>query len=76
MTEVETVMKHCKHPDCMYRGHFDGDVRCCHYMLITGHSRGCSISACDKYRPGTIKTISRLGGVHYDIKEDDQQRRD
>ena len=62
---VETVKKHCVHPDCRYRGIFDGQPSC-QYMIITGRPRVCNISECDKYKAGKVKTISSLGGFTYD----------
>lgn len=53
--EDEEVKKHCKHKDCVYRVRFAYGIECCAYMLATGKPRGCSISECDKCRPGTRK---------------------
>ena len=44
----ESTRDHCKHEDCKYRGTFDNRPACL-YILRVGHSRGCSISECDKY---------------------------
>lgn len=53
MQEVETVAKHCKHKDCIYRSklHASG-IPICQYILIEGESRKCKISECDKYKQG------------------------
>ena len=55
----ETVKKHCKHEDCAYRGHISpinqSTDECCDYLILTGHSRGCPISTCDKYKKGRRK---------------------
>lgn len=44
---IETISK-CKHKDCYYRGYITGGMTC-DYCFITGHSRGCKISECNKY---------------------------
>ena len=52
---VETVDKHCEHPDCKYRGVMTGlgyGVHWRMYLDVTGKLRGCDISKCDKYAPG------------------------
>ena len=52
----ETVKKDCKHPDCAYRRPLDaGYTPYCDYIGATGRARGCSISECDKYKPGKAK---------------------
>ena len=28
-----------------------GEVRCCHYALVEGHLRGCSVDDCNKRKP-------------------------
>lgn len=45
----ETVQYDCKHKNCRYRGRGSG-FDTCDYILIEGHSRGCDISTCDKYK--------------------------
>lgn len=62
---VETVDKDCKHKDCKYRAVVSFEY--CKYMIVTGRPRGCSISACDKYEPGSVKPKSKLEGLHYDV---------
>lgn len=64
----ETVSRHCKHKDCVYRS-LVGDTPYCAYILATGQSRKCSISECDKYTTGEKRLISALGPleVEYDI---------
>lgn len=56
---IETVAKDCKHKNCVYRGHISpinqSTEECCDYILIEGHSRGCPISECNKYRRGKRK---------------------
>lgn len=36
---------------CKYRGVL-GRERCCDYLTITGHSRGCSAAGCKRFEPG------------------------
>lgn len=55
MEREETVMEDCKHPDCAYRRMLNSYIECCDYIGATGRSRGCKISECNKYRPGTVK---------------------
>ena len=51
--ELETVLEHCTHPDCIYRGAIDaGYTPVCLYAMHTGEARRCPISECDKYKPG------------------------
>lgn len=51
--ELETVRKHCKHEDCIYRSYIDGGATpICFYAVVEGASRKCKISECDKYRGG------------------------
>lgn len=51
--ELETVLEHCTHPDCIYRGAIDaGYTPVCLYCLYEYKARGCKISECDKYRSG------------------------
>lgn len=39
-------------------------MECCDYILYEGHSRGCSISKCDKYKKGKRKrTFSPSKGL-------------
>lgn len=61
----ETVKENCKHPDCKYRRVFNKEPMCA-YLTITGKVRGTSISECDKYDTGKVKTVSTFGGVYYD----------
>lgn len=68
MPDIETVKEHCKHPDCMFRGLFDGDP-CCKYTLVTGRPRVCSISECDKYAVGKLKVVQHLGSFEYEVDE-------
>ena len=66
----ETVKEHCKHKDCMYRGYSKSSrMDFCKYLMITGHSRGCGISDCDKYVKGIAKPVSTLDGLRYITKE-------
>lgn len=39
----------CKHPDCIFRSTIPKPDGSCSYLMVTGHSRACSISSCDKY---------------------------
>lgn len=51
--EVETVVEHCKHEDCIYRSFIcGGAIPICFYAVIEGKSRKCKISECDKYKAG------------------------
>lgn len=54
--KIETVAEHCKHPDCVYRGHLASSnqytVPCCDYILLEKRPRNCRISKCDKYKRG------------------------
>ena len=51
--EVETVARHCRHTDCVYRQSIDGgSTPICGYILVENESRKCKISECDKYRQG------------------------
>ena len=68
---IETVAKHCKHKDCIYRGTLSG-TPICDYIFRERHSRGCSISQCNKYKTGYKKKVisTELGftvEVHDDI---------
>lgn len=64
MKEIETVKEHCKHEDCIYRGWASG-MSVCEYILVKGHSRGCDISKCDKYKSGVRSRMSTLGGIRW-----------
>ena len=64
MQEIETVAKNCPHKDCMFRSKLTGGEYCA-YMQITGRSRGCGISDCDKYEKGKPKVRSTLGALEY-----------
>ena len=68
----ETVKKDCFHKDCMYRGRIAG-YETCDYALMVGHSRGCSISGCDKYRKGKRSRRSELNGVCWSADEGDAE---
>lgn len=48
---MQTVAKDCKHKDCHYRRKLnrDGSIIYCAYCAMTGTSRNCLISECDKY---------------------------
>ena len=45
-------MGKCKQNNCIYKAPLGngGKERCCYYMVITGHSRGCPPDQCDKYK--------------------------
>lgn len=52
---------------CMYRAG-KSEPNGCDYILITGHSRGCSVEECDKHerQPRSRKKpvmLSRKGGI-------------
>lgn len=65
MQEVETVDAHCKHPDCGYRCHLEGQSYYCGYCLIEKHSRGCKISECDKYTSNRKKVTMTEDGLWF-----------
>lgn len=64
MSEIETVVRHCKHKDCIYRGYLYW-TPFCDYIGVEKKSRGCKISECDKYKPG--KKIQPRMQKNYDI---------
>lgn len=71
--EIETVVEHCKHPDCVYRNG-DGNKATCDYILYEKRPRGCKISECDKYRRAKRKK-QRTDGfafVYGIVEEDDE----
>ena len=47
---------------CVYGGTCGGSP-CCNYILVEGHSRGCSPRQCDKYRTGKKATFKPMGQV-------------
>lgn len=50
---IETVLEHCKHPECIYRSFIDGgNTPICFYAVLAGEPRRCKISECDKYKDG------------------------
>lgn len=50
---IETVLEHCKHPECIYRSFIDGgNTPICFYAVLAGEPRKCKISECDKYKDG------------------------
>lgn len=50
---IETVLEHCRHPECVYRSQIEGgNTPICFYAVLAGQSRGCKISECDKYKDG------------------------
>ena len=61
----ELVDTDCKHADCVYRNSIRGEhISFCGYILEEGHSRGCKISECDKYKSGK-KTRARMHPMIY-----------
>ncbi len=52
MKEIETVLDHCKHPDCVYRLWLDKNTPCCYYAAMENEIRGCKISECTRYKRG------------------------
>lgn len=45
---------------CVYvGGNKRSRVPTCDYILIEGHTRGCSVLNCDKYKPGKAKRKRR-----------------
>ena len=50
-------MGNCKKNNCIYKAPLGngGKERCCYYMVITGHSRGCPPDQCDKYKTAERK---------------------
>lgn len=69
---AETVNDNCIHEDCVYRAKLTdpGKTFFCAYAMRTGHSRGCPISQCDKYRQGTKKLIMWDENIYVTIQED------
>ena len=67
---METVKKDCIHLDCVYRGRGHGSATC-DYAIIEKHSRGCSISECDKYRKGKRSRRSKLEYVYWEADDVD-----
>lgn len=48
---------------CKYLGTLSGTLakkNCCDYLLLTGHSRGCSVENCDKKEIGK-RSQKRVG---------------
>lgn len=74
--EIETVEKHCRHKDCVYRYTImSGMIPICYYAVVEGHVRGCSISKCDKYTAGERKApkMDEQNYIYWelDLYEDD-----
>lgn len=73
MERIETVDADCKHVDCVYRVKLNqrGEYFC-NYAVMERHSRGCSISKCDKYRKGSKKAtiISVTKQVEWEITDE------
>lgn len=68
--EHET-MDQCRHPNCIYRSSIDcGRTAICNYSLVTGQSRECKISECDKYKDGIRKkpTMTKEGFIKWVIE--------
>ena len=69
---METIID-CKHEDCIYRSTLPVPFGSCSYMLITGKSRKCKISECDKYvsKNDVDKRtkINRFYEIVWEIKE-------
>jgi len=62
--EIETVEEHCQHEDCVYRMTLDArGTPFCGYILFEQRSRGCNISACDKYKKGKRYVLSDIGSM-------------
>ena len=81
MQKIELVEDYCPH-DCMYRGILlgFGGMAFCNYAVATNtHTRGCSVSKCDKYRAGErIKpkmTTEYIIEWEYDIYDNDYTMR-
>ena len=54
---TESIMKRC-----VYGGTV-GTVPCCNYILVEGHSRGCSPRTCDQYKTGKKARFNSIGQV-------------
>ena len=53
---IETVAKHCKHPDCRYRHNLTNKgVPYCAYIIYERQPRKDKISECTKYISGKIR---------------------
>jgi len=50
-TPVTETISDCSHKDCRYRARNGAGMATCDYLLLTGVSRGCGFSECDKYQP-------------------------
>lgn len=76
MKVIETVDEHCKHKDCVFRGHLShvkNSTACCDYLYLTGKRRGCKISECDKYRKGSrVIRIDRGIGFISSLEQNDE----
>lgn len=70
MSDNET-MEVCSHPGCIYKSYIDcGRTAVCNYNLITGKSRNCKISECDKYKEGIKKkpTMTKEGYIKWVVE--------
>lgn len=41
---------------CIYYQYLNNHDRCCHYMIVTGNTRGCTPDKCDKKVLGKAKS--------------------
>lgn len=46
--------------DCKYGSTFNGCIRYCDYLCMTGERRGCSPDACDKFEKQTKPRPRRM----------------
>lgn len=70
---MSETIKDCKHEDCAYRRVNPYGCGSCAYILITGKSRNCKISECDKYvscNEITVKTkINKLYEIVWETED-------
>lgn len=66
MEVIETVEKHCKHKDCVYRMNlYHNGLPFCNYCVMEEQLRGCKISECNRYMKGTRTVEMTKEGLHY-----------
>lgn len=73
MTNNEELVEQLCPKDCVYRSRFRDNIHYCDYIGMTGTSRGCPVSQCDKYRKGKKRLRSWTNNndefsVNYDIE--------
>lgn len=78
MKKAETVAESCTHEHCIYRSTIsNGKIPICLYSTVTGKSRRCKISECDKHIDGRkVKPKIRLDGTIEWVYETYERRTD